>query len=103
MSLMSVRVGTNDLPKAIEFYDAVLGTLGVAPNSAPAEYGIGMYKLANGPVFLVGGARDGNAATHANGGTVGFVAGSAEEVDAFHAAGLAQGGTCEGEPGPRAQ
>ena len=33
--------------------------------------------------------------------TVGFTAASPEEVDAFHAAGLAAGGKDEGQPGPR--
>lgn len=103
MSLMSVRFGTNDLPRAIQFYDATFGALGIAPNAAPAEYGIGMYKLPNGPAFMIGAARDGQPATHANGGTVGFIAPSTEAVDAWHAAGLANGGSCEGEPGPRPQ
>lgn len=103
MSLMSVRIGSNDVDRSIRFYDAVLAPLGMGPSNAPPEYGIGMYRSAAGPVFMVGGARDGNPATHANGGTIGFVAPSAEAVDAFHAAGLANGGTCEGEPGPRPQ
>ena len=40
-------------------------------------------------------------APSANGVTVGFAAASPEEVDAFHAAGLAAGGKDEGQPGPR--
>jgi catechol 2,3-dioxygenase-like lactoylglutathione lyase family enzyme len=33
--------------------------------------------------------------------TLGFAAASTADVDAFHAAGLAAGGKCEGEAGPR--
>jgi catechol 2,3-dioxygenase-like lactoylglutathione lyase family enzyme len=45
---------------------------------------------------------NGKPATAANGGTIGFAADSAEAADAFHAAGLAHGGTtCENPPGVR--
>ena len=45
---------------------------------------------------------NGKPATAANGGTIGFAAASAEAADAFHAAGLAHGGTtCENPPGVR--
>jgi catechol 2,3-dioxygenase-like lactoylglutathione lyase family enzyme len=45
---------------------------------------------------------DGQVATHANGGTIGFLAETLEQVQAFHAAGVANGGTsCEEPPGPR--
>ena len=101
MALMSVRFGTNDLERARAFYDATMATLGIGKSQAPAEYAILMYRMPNGPAVMVGAARDGNPATHANGGTIGFIAPSAEAVDAWHAAGLANGGTCEGPPGPR--
>lgn len=101
--LMSLRLGTNDLEKARAFYDTTFGALGIGPSNAPAEYGILIYKMENGPVFMVGKTRDGLPATHANGGTIGFVAPSEEAVSAWHAAGLANGGTCEGAPGPRPQ
>ncbi len=51
--------------------------------------------------FMIGMPRDGEPATHANGGTIIFAAPSPEAVSAWHAAGLAHGGTCEGEPGER--
>lgn len=103
MTMMSVRLGTNDLALATRFYDAVLAPLGYGANAAPAEYGICMYSKPGTPAFMVGGARDGQPATHANGGTVGFIAPDQAAVDAFHAAGLANGGSCEGPPGPRPQ
>jgi catechol 2,3-dioxygenase-like lactoylglutathione lyase family enzyme len=45
---------------------------------------------------------DNKPATPANGGTIGFMTKSIEQVDAFHAAGVANGGvTCEDPPGYR--
>ena len=103
MLLKSIRLGTNDLEKARAFYDATFATLGVPPSKMPGEYPIVMYKLPGGPSFLLGTARDGNPATPANGGTILFTAESDEAVDAWYAAGMANGGTSEGPPGPRPQ
>lgn len=103
MKMINVRLGTNDLARARAFYDATFAALGVEPAATPAEYPMIMYKLPDGPNFALGAARDGQPATHANGGTILFDADSAEEVAAWHAAGLANGGTCEGEPGARPQ
>jgi catechol 2,3-dioxygenase-like lactoylglutathione lyase family enzyme len=45
---------------------------------------------------------DGKPATHANGGTIGFTMASAEQTDAWHQAGVANGGTSvEDPPGVR--
>ena len=56
----------------------------------------------NGALLVILKPRNGADATHANGGTVGFLAGSPEAVDAWHAAGCANGGeTCEDPPGIR--
>jgi catechol 2,3-dioxygenase-like lactoylglutathione lyase family enzyme len=52
-------------------------------------------------MFGVAIPRDEQAATHANGGTIGFQAPGRAAVDAWHAAGLANGGTDEGPPGER--
>jgi len=52
------------------------------------------------PAFII--ARPGNGeAPSSNGVTIGFAAATPAEVDVFHAAGLAAGGTDEGQPGPR--
>ena len=72
MKLMNLRLGCNDLAKARTFYDATFGALGVERAPMPEEYPIAMYKLPGGPNFVVGPARDGNPATHANGGTILF-------------------------------
>lgn len=96
--LMSIRLGTNDKARAKAFYDATFAALGVAGSETPGDYPIIMYSLPGGPKFLLGSARDGQPATHANGGTIIFAAQSEAEVKAWHAAGLANGGTSEGEP-----
>ena len=94
-----VMIGTDDVAKAKTFYDAALGALGVRPGMATDTRV--MYMHANG-IFIVTLPIDGEAACHANGGTIGFAAESGELADAFHAAGLAAGGTaCEDPPGIR--
>lgn len=94
-----VALGTNDLDKAIQFYDAALGALGIK-NLGPFGDNAVLYG-ADGPELIVTKPGNGQPATHANGGTIGFAAASRDMVHAFHAAGLANGGTDEGQPGPR--
>ena len=93
-----VMVGANDPEKSIAFYDAALGALGIKSQHMGDK---AFYSTPDGGAFGVAPPRDGNPATFANGGTIGFRAQTPEQVDAFHAAGCANGGTCEGEPGPR--
>lgn len=100
---MNLRVGCNDLENARAFYDATFTALGAGTSAAPDGYPVLMYKLPGGVSFVVGAARDGNPATHANGGTILFEADSADDVAAWHAAGLANGGTCEGGPEAKPQ
>ena len=94
-----VMVGTNDPEKSKAFYEATLGAIGLKCTGAFGDrvmtYGAEM------PEFFVTIPADGKPACHANGGTIGFIAPSRKAVHAFHEAGLANGGTCEGEPGPR--
>ena len=94
-----IMLGANDLEASKDFYDAALGTLGVKPGSF--SHGRYFYRGPGG-VFAITKPLDGEKATHANGGTIGFSAKSVEDVDAFHAIGIAHGGTaCEGDPGYR--
>ncbi len=100
MSIINhVFMGTNDLQKGTAFYDAVLGAL-ETNNLGPFGDTAIMYGK-DKPEFILGLPANGEPATQANGGTLGFVAPSRAAVDQFHAAGLAAGGTCEGAPGPR--
>ena len=95
-----VTLGTNDLPRAAQFYDAIAGELGtarmmdfetfIAWGTPGGAAGIGLTKPA-----------DGNAATVGNGVMVALEAKDKDQVDRLHAIALAHGGTCEGPPGPR--
>jgi len=91
-----IMVGSNDPEKSAAFYNAALGALGVSP-----AQGERLFYMHKGGAFGVGKPRNGEAATCANGGTIGFQAESQAQVDAFHAAGCANGGTCDGAPGIR--
>jgi len=101
--LLTVRLGTNDKARSKAFYDATFAALGAPPAQTMDQYPILMYKLPGGPSLIIGPPRDGKPATHANGGTILFDAPSEEAVHAWHAAGLANGGTCEGEPEAKPQ
>jgi catechol 2,3-dioxygenase-like lactoylglutathione lyase family enzyme len=94
-----IMIGTNDLDKAKTFYDAVLGALGVPP---AAVDGHRMFYMTKSGVFCVTKPIDGKPASFANGGTIGFACASSAQADAWHAAGVANGGkTCEDPPGVR--
>ena len=95
-----MMVGSNDLKKSKTFYDALFGALGGKPGRAD-DKGRLIYAH-NGSLFLVGSPIDGAAATHANGGTIGFAAKDPEQADAWHKAGVENGGTAiEDAPGVR--
>lgn len=94
-----VMLGAKDLEASRQFYDAVLSTLNLGPGVANKERYF--YRSPTG-VFAITTPINGQAATHANGGTLGFAAQSEAQVQAFHAAGIANGGTtCEDPPGYR--
>ena len=95
-----VIVGSNDLVAAKKFYDAVMGALGIAPGHIDDRGRV--FSRTKTGVFGVTKPINGNAATFANGGTIGFAADSPEMANAWHAAGVANGGTtCEDPPGIR--
>ena len=93
-----VMIGTNDIERSRTFYDAVMAALGLT-NGASGD-GVLMYRRGD-EGFAIRAPRNGEPATAANGGTIGFRAAGPEAVDAFHAAGLANGGTDDGAPGVR--
>jgi catechol 2,3-dioxygenase-like lactoylglutathione lyase family enzyme len=95
-----IMLGANDVDASKAFYDATLGALGARAGSVDPK-GRAFY-MHNGGIFMLSKPLDGQPACHANGGTVGFAATSPEMVDAWHAAGLAHGGTAiEDPPGIR--
>ena len=94
-----VMLGVNDLEASRKFYDALLGTLGIGPGVANKNRYF--YRSPTG-TFAITTPINGESATHGNGSTIGFVAQTPEQCDAFHAAGVANGGTtCEDPPGYR--
>ncbi|KJC45820.1 glyoxalase [Bradyrhizobium sp. LTSP885] len=94
-----VMIGTNDLDKAKAFYDALLSTVDVRPARVDGHR---IFYITKTGVFSVSKPIDGEPATHANGGTIGFACHSPEQVEAWHAAGVAAGGKpCENPPGVR--
>jgi catechol 2,3-dioxygenase-like lactoylglutathione lyase family enzyme len=96
-----ITVGSNDLAASKTFYDAVFGVLGAAPIMADPAAGRLAYAH-GGANYMICTPLDGQAATHANGGTIGFGCTDPAQVDAWHAAGCAAGGkSCEDAPGVR--
>lgn len=94
-----VMLGVSDLDVSKKFYDAVLGPLGIGPGIANKNRYF--YRSPTGS-FAITTPINGEPATHGNGSTIGFTVQSPEQGDAFHAAGIANGGTtCEDPPGWR--
>ena len=99
-----IMVGSNDIERSKCFYDAVLGTLGAGEairNRADSGHTRLFYRH-DGSSFGVSEPINGEAATFANGGTIGFKCRSPEQVKEFHDTAVAHGGTtCEEPPGLR--
>ncbi|MGI1677525.1 MAG: VOC family protein [Cellvibrionaceae bacterium] len=95
-----VMLGANDIQESKKFYDEVLGALGVKPGVID-EKGRCFYRTKTG-IFSLSKPIDGEPACNGNGSTIGFAAQSEDEANAWHKAGLANGGiTCEDPPGIR--
>jgi catechol 2,3-dioxygenase-like lactoylglutathione lyase family enzyme len=95
-----IMVGANDVQKSKAFYDATLGALGYEAGVTD-DKGRAFWISKSG-IFAITAPIDGEPACHGNGSTIGFAAASPEAADAWHTAGLANGGTaCEDPPGIR--
>lgn len=100
-----VMVGSNDIERSKRFYDAVLGVLGAgeAVRNRNATGQNRLFYVHDGGAFCVTEPIDGQPATAANGGTIGFKCSSPEQVKQFHDTAVAHGGTSiEDPPGLRA-
>lgn len=99
-----VMVGTSDIERSKRFYDAVLGVLGIG-EAARSQAKTGHHRLFyrhEGGTFGVSEPINGEPATFANGGTIGFKCSSPEQVRKFHDVAVANGGqSIEEPPGPR--
>ncbi|MFK7893345.1 MAG: VOC family protein [Granulosicoccus sp.] len=91
-------VGASDLDASCKFYDAALGALGIK-NLGPFGDTIVLYGKDKPALLVLKPGAGGSPSS--NGVTIGFAAATPAEVDAFHAAGLAAGGSDEGAAGPR--
>lgn len=98
--LTHVTLGSNDIHRSRLFYDNVMEPLGLHRITGMDGEIWSMWG-ADRPAIVIRHPLNGEPATFANGGTVGLAAPSRAAVDAFHAAALAHGGSCEGPPGPR--
>ena len=95
-----VMLGANDLDASKAFYDAILGALGYGPGMVDPKGRV--FYITDSGIFAISTPIDGSPATSANGSTIGFAAATPELADAWHAAGVANGGvTCEDPPGLR--
>lgn len=95
-----VMLGANDIQVSKAFYDAILGVVGCKPGVID-DKGRCFYFSKTG-TFALTKPLDGESASHGNGTTTGFAMDSPEQADAWHAAGLANGGvSCEDAPGIR--
>ena len=97
-----VTLGTNDLPRAAAFYDALLGEIGakrimeydtfIAWGVSPKTPGLGLIK-----------PYDGNAACVGNGSMVALVMDSTDQVDRMYRKAMELGAKDEGPAGPRGE
>ena len=91
-----MMVGSNDVARSRAFYDALFAAVGGTP--AREDDKGRLFYLHKGAAFLIGPPIDGASATHGNGATIGFTLDSPEQVEAWHEAGVAQGGTSVEDP-----
>jgi len=102
--LNHVMIGSNDIERSKRFYDAVLGTLGAgeAVRNVAATGHTRLFYRHEGNSFGISEPINGEAATCANGATIGFKCHSPEQVQQFHDTAVAQGGiSIEDPPGLR--
>lgn len=95
-----IMLGSNDIARSKQFYDATLGAMGCAP-AEPNAKGRLAYTHRGGRLVITK-PLNGEPATAGNGSTIGFAMASPEEADAWHKAGVANGGEAiEDPPGVR--
>jgi catechol 2,3-dioxygenase-like lactoylglutathione lyase family enzyme len=99
-----IMVGSNDIERSARFYTAVLGVLGAGEpmrSHAPSGH-VRLFYRHDGNTFGICEPINGEPATSANGGTIGFKCTSPEQLQEFHDTAVANGGTSiEEPPGPR--
>ncbi len=96
-----VLLGTSDMPRACDFYDRLLSTLGAKRAFQTERMTMWAAATPGQPSLGVAKPYDGNVASVGNGVMVSLAADSPAKVDALHKLALELGGTDEGAPGPR--
>ena len=97
-----IMIGSNDIARSKKFYDALFTAMGAQPATEDARGRLAYSH--NGGRFMVTKPIDGKPASHANGGTIGFMMKDVAQAAAWHKAGVANGGTSiEDPPGVRAE
>jgi catechol 2,3-dioxygenase-like lactoylglutathione lyase family enzyme len=99
--LHHVSVGVRDVERAAKFYDPVLKALGYRRVLEFLPHAIAYGERGGNPEFWIQVPHDQKVPTAGNGTHFGFQARTKAQVEAFHTAALAQGGSNNGEPGPR--
>ena len=94
-------LGTNDMDRAIAFYDAVFATIG-GERATTSPTWTGYQKRGDRGMFFLTRPFNQGTASAGNGAMLAFLAPDRASVNAFHSAALSQAGTCEGPPGVRA-
>ena len=98
--LNHTMIGSNDIQRTKKFYDAVLGVLGAGPAMEHVnDTGqTRLFYIHDGSTFGISEPINGEPATVANGATIGFICNSPEQLQEFHDAAIANGGTTSEDP-----
>ena len=95
-----IMVGSNDIARSKKFYDALFGAMGGQPGSRTP--GAGWFTRTMAGASWCPNPSTASRPAHANGGTIGFSMSGSEQAEAWHKAGVANGGTSiEDPPGVR--
>jgi len=101
-----VTLGSDDMPRARTYYDALLGTIGAKRIMEFGEEAGGFTMWGTGfdkPGIAVTNPYDKQPAATGNGNMTAIPLDSRAKVDALHAKALGLGGTDEGAPGLRGE
>jgi len=95
-----VTLGTNDLPRAAKFYDAIAAEMGVGRMMDLDQF-IAWGTMGGAPGIAATRPFDGQPASVGNGVMVALEAKDTDQVQRIYDIALAHGGSDEGAPGPR--
>lgn len=96
-----VTLGTNDLPRAVAYYEPLLATIGATRFMEEDDYFVAWAVSPDQPSLAVSKPFDKQAATNGNGTMIALMMESTEQVNMFYKKAIELGGTDEGMPGFR--